>query len=91
MNGKQHTVMWLGIILIMARMWSTRQAQDIWAQIVAPEAKPSTGASGGSDPCAGLCCFALTVCRAAHQSAATTPTGNAPTVASGQNPAGIPT
>lgn len=34
MTGKQTTVMWMGLILIMLRLFTTNQWHDIWAVIL---------------------------------------------------------
>jgi hypothetical protein len=32
-NGKQHAVLWLGLILIIVRLFTTEQWHDIWTSI----------------------------------------------------------
>jgi hypothetical protein len=88
-NGKQHAVMWLGLVLIMVRMWSTGQAQAIWGQIVSP----GTTAPGAKTPtapnCSGLVGLGLLICQGKiHVS--TGSTGNGGTVTAPSNTA-IPT
>lgn len=44
MTGKQTTVMWLGLLLIVTRLFTTRQFHDIWSEIVSG----ATGKTGGT-------------------------------------------
>lgn len=56
MTGKQNTVMWMGLLLIITRFFTTRQFKDIWDEIVAGGGGASSvggsigGAIGGLDP-----------------------------------------
>lgn len=35
MNGKQHAVLWLGLILILVRLMTTGQFSAIWQNVIA--------------------------------------------------------
>lgn len=45
MNGKQHTVMWLGILLVTVRLFTTSQGKDIWKLLTTGPAKSSGNGS----------------------------------------------
>lgn len=49
MNGKQHAVLWLGIILIGVRLFTTKQWSDIWGGISNGSVLPGIG-SGAFAP-----------------------------------------
>ena len=46
MTGKQQAVMWLGLTLILTRLFTTNQWKDIWATIL----KGNSGSSGVKIP-----------------------------------------
>ncbi len=39
MTGKQNTVMWLGLILVAVRLFTTRQWSDIWTKTILDTSK----------------------------------------------------
>lgn len=55
MNGKQNTVMWLGLLLIFTRLFTTGQWSQIW-HTLSPAAAAGTSSSqnGGCGPNADL-------------------------------------
>lgn len=48
MTGKQHAVLWLGLLLILVRMFTTKQWHDIWSGISNGQVIGSGGSSGSS-------------------------------------------
>jgi hypothetical protein len=52
MNGKQVTVMWLGLILIAARLFSTHQWSDLWS-VFGSKTASNTSSAGSSNPASG--------------------------------------
>jgi hypothetical protein len=91
-NGKQHAVMWLGLVLIMVRMWSTGQAQAIWAQIVTPGATAPGKTTPKKPNCSGLTGLGRYFCEKGYAgySSPTQSTGNGALVTAPNNTA-IPT
>jgi hypothetical protein len=49
MTGQQHAVMWMGLLLIVLRMFTTTQWESLKAVLGAGAASP-TGSSGNSTP-----------------------------------------
>lgn len=45
MNGKQNAVMWMGLTLIVVRLFTTSQWHDIWSTILKGAGKSSGGPS----------------------------------------------
>lgn len=53
MNGKQTTVMWLGLLLIAARLFTTGQWGDLWSVFGSGSAKTAAPSTGSSNPASG--------------------------------------
>lgn len=68
MTGKQHAVLWLGVLLVIVRFFGTNQFSLVWKGSIlksdTPSSKGSTGGSNGSgsDPCKYLIGSAKTFC-----------------------------
>jgi len=50
MNGKQQAVMWMGLTLIILRLFTTSQWKDIWGTILKGSGGKSSSGGGGFDP-----------------------------------------
>jgi hypothetical protein len=56
-NGKQHAVLWMGILLIVVRMFTTNQWHEIWSAVSQGSILPGFGVGGSnifSNPFSGL-------------------------------------
>ena len=99
MNGKQQTVMWLGLSLVAVRAFSTGQIQALWKTVATPGTVVAPVQPGQKDPCAGMVGLGLKLCREAYPkpAATTTPsvaapsTGSTASTGNGFNITGIPT
>jgi hypothetical protein len=53
MNSKQVTVMWLGLLLIAARLFTTGQWSDLWSTFGSQAKAAAPANSGSSNPASG--------------------------------------
>lgn len=50
MTGKQHAVMWLGISLIIVRLFTSGQWQALWSTVTTSPSSAKKSGGGGSIP-----------------------------------------
>lgn len=83
MTGQQQGVMWLGLILIVMRLFSTGQWNAIWTVVSSPAAGTVPKKNpDGTDPCAKLFGLSKTICQQGQGSTFLSSTGNGHTVTS---------
>lgn len=54
MTGKQHAVLWLGILLIFTRLFVTQQWHTIWGSLGAGQTIQGANTGGSGNPAANL-------------------------------------